>query len=535
MKLRLLRHLMIQFCFITALLVAGCEANPDAKRLYDDLLSNYNRLIRPVGNNSEKLIVKLGLKLSQLIDVNLKNQIMTSNVWVEQEWHDYKLQWNPEDYGGVEMLYVPSEHIWLPDIVLYNNADGNYEVTLMTKATLKYTGEVVWRPPAIYKSSCEIDVEWFPFDEQSCNMKFGSWTYDGMQVDLKHSKQIKGSNIVMIGIDLREFYMSVEWDILEVPARRNQEYFPGLPEPYPDITFNLTMRRKTLFYTVNLIIPCVGISFLTVLVFYLPSDSGEKVTLCISILLSLTVFFLLLAEIIPPTSLAVPLLGKYLLFTMILVTLSICVTVGVLNVHFRSPSTHKMSPWVRRVFINMMPRLLLMRRPQYDPRDRHDKATVAEQEYFDPLGDGEICDPYSDAAFVEYNGDQGSVGGPGYKFGDDYLSTHSAGKCSESCDLGGCHLHNQRTYSPEIQKAIEGVQFIAQHIKDADRDNEVIQDWKFVAMVLDRLFLWVFTIACVVGMCGIIFQAPSLYDTRQPIDEIYSEIGTATYFASSHH
>ncbi|XP_045599542.1 acetylcholine receptor subunit beta-like 2 [Procambarus clarkii] len=528
MKLRLLRHLVIQTCFAVALVVAGCVANPDAKRLYDDLLSNYNRLIRPVGNNSEKLIVKLGLKLSQLIDVNLKNQIMTSNVWVEQEWHDYKLRWDPGDYGGVEMLYVPSEHIWLPDIVLYNNADGNYEVTLMTKATLKYTGEVVWRPPAIYKSSCEIDVEWFPFDEQSCNMKFGSWTYDGFQVDLKHSKQIKGSNIVQIGIDLREFYMSVEWDILEVPARRNQEYFPGLPEPYPDITFNLTMRRKTLFYTVNLIIPCVGISFLTVLVFYLPSDSGEKVTLCISILLSLTVFFLLLAEIIPPTSLAVPLLGKYLLFTMILVTLSICVTVGVLNVHFRSPSTHKMSPWVRRVFINVMPRLLLMRRPQYDPRDRHDK--LSDQEYFDPLSEGEICDPYSEAAFVEYSGDQGSVGGPGYKYNDDFLSSHGGGKCSESCDLGGCHLHSQRTYSPEIQKAIEGVQFIAQHIKDADRDNEVIQDWKYVAMVLDRLFLWVFTIACVVGTCGIIFQAPSLYDTRDAIDEIYSEIGTATVF-----
>lgn len=44
-----------------------------------------------------------------------------------------------------------------------------------------------------------------------------------------------------------------------------------------DITFNVTMRRKTLFYTVNLIIPCVGITFLTILVFYLPSDSGEKV------------------------------------------------------------------------------------------------------------------------------------------------------------------------------------------------------------------------------------------------------------------
>jgi len=52
----------------------------------------------------------------------------------------------------------------------------------MTKATLKYTGEVSWKPPAIYKSSCEINVEYFPFDEQSCIMKFGSWTYNGAQV-----------------------------------------------------------------------------------------------------------------------------------------------------------------------------------------------------------------------------------------------------------------------------------------------------------------------------------------------------------------
>lgn len=60
------------------------EANPDTKRLYDDLLSNYNRLIRPVVNNTETLTVWLGLKLSQLIEVNLKNQVMTTNLWVKQ-------------------------------------------------------------------------------------------------------------------------------------------------------------------------------------------------------------------------------------------------------------------------------------------------------------------------------------------------------------------------------------------------------------------------------------------------------------------
>lgn len=60
------------------------EANPDTKRLYDDLLSNYNRLIRPVVNNTETLTVWLGLKLSQLIEVNLRNQVMTTNLWVKQ-------------------------------------------------------------------------------------------------------------------------------------------------------------------------------------------------------------------------------------------------------------------------------------------------------------------------------------------------------------------------------------------------------------------------------------------------------------------
>ena len=107
---------------------------------------------------------------------------MTTNLWVEQFWFDHKLVWEPEEYGGVDMLHVPSTHIWLPDIVLYNNADGNFEVTLATKATLFHTGLVEWKPPAIYHSSCEMDVEYFPFDEQTCVMKFGSWTYDGFQV-----------------------------------------------------------------------------------------------------------------------------------------------------------------------------------------------------------------------------------------------------------------------------------------------------------------------------------------------------------------
>ena len=74
------------------------------------------------------------------------------------------------------------ENLRIKSLTNYFSADGNFEVTLATKATLWYNGLVEWKPPAIYKSSCEIDVEYFPFDEQTCVMKFGSWTYDGFQV-----------------------------------------------------------------------------------------------------------------------------------------------------------------------------------------------------------------------------------------------------------------------------------------------------------------------------------------------------------------
>ncbi|XP_017787386.1 PREDICTED: acetylcholine receptor subunit alpha-like 1 isoform X2 [Habropoda laboriosa] len=552
----------------------GASANPEAKRLYDDLLSNYNRLIRPVGNNSDRLTVKMGLRLSQLIDVNLKNQIMTTNVWVEQEWNDYKLKWNPDDYGGVDTLHVPSEHIWLPDIVLYNNADGNYEVTIMTKAILNHTGKVMWKPPAIYKSFCEINVEYFPFDEQTCFMKFGSWTYDGYTVDLRHLAQTEESNRIEVGIDLTDYYISVEWDIIKVPAVRNEAFYICCEEPYPDIVFNITLRRKTLFYTVNLIIPCVGISFLSVLVFYLPSDSGEKVSLSISILLSLTVFFLLLAEIIPPTSLTVPLLGKYLLFTMVLVTLSVVVTIAVLNVNFRSPVTHRMAKWVRVVFIQVLPRFLLIERPKKDDDEEEDDdddevrngvgvaGVTADGEPMDEDDDddddedveatngkpaeGMLTDVFHVQETDKYDSYYGK------RFSGEYeIPAHGLPPSATRYDLGAeplpslplpgadddlfgpaspAYVHEdvsptfEKPLVREIEKTIDDARFIAQHAKNKDKFESVEEDWKYVAMVLDRIFLWIFTVACVLGTVLIILQAPSLYDTTKPIDIKYSKI-----------
>uniref|UniRef100_A0A914QRR2 Uncharacterized protein n=1 Tax=Panagrolaimus davidi TaxID=227884 RepID=A0A914QRR2_9BILA len=231
----------------------------------------------------------------------------------------------------------------VPDIVLYNNANNEFNITIATKATLHYSGEVTWQPPAIFKPVCHIDTTWFPFDEQQCKLTFGSWTYpesllkldfeeDNTYFEERINDKGKVENLTILddGIDLSDYYPSVEWDIMSRKGHRRSKNYGSCCANlgnYVDITYDLLLRRKPLFYTVNLVFPCIGISFLTVIVFYLPSDSGEKISLCIQILVALTLFFLLVMESIPAISTTMPLIAKYLLFTMIMVTLSVLVTV----------------------------------------------------------------------------------------------------------------------------------------------------------------------------------------------------------------
>lgn len=450
----------------------------------------------------------------------MKNQIMVVNVWVDQEWTDYKLRWDPEEYGGVTKLHVPAEQIWLPDLIVYNNADGNYDVTIMTKAVLHFDGRVVWRPPAIFKCACGIDVEFFPFDEQTCYMKFGSWTYDGYTVDLKHKDQVGNETLIPYGMDLSEFYLSVEWDVMSVPARRKERFYSCCPQPYPDITFNITIRRKTLFYTVNLIFPCVVISFMSVLVFYLPCQSNEKISLSISIVLSLGVFFLLLAEIIPPTSLTVPMLGRYLIFTNVLVTMSVGVTVAVLNVNYRSPSTHRMSPWVRNVFLNILPKFLCMKRPDESvPENSFSKG-------FNPAPDEDPVVVMTDAivsAFPILSNKRPVNGSAGIPDTSKYQEECVPTPPSYEAAVDAPQSNSRR--KADIEHAVLSIKFIAQHMDNVDEFQAIEDDWTYVALVLDRLFLWIFLVACIVGTIIIIFQAPSLYDTTAPIDIIYSKVG----------
>ena len=88
--------------------------------LITDLLEHYNRDVLPSANSDTPVQVRLLMKLTQLIDVDEKNQILTTSVWLRHEWFDHHLQWDPTEFQGIQNIHLSSKHIWLPDTVIYN-------------------------------------------------------------------------------------------------------------------------------------------------------------------------------------------------------------------------------------------------------------------------------------------------------------------------------------------------------------------------------------------------------------------------------
>uniref|UniRef100_A0A8B9FAG5 Cholinergic receptor nicotinic delta subunit n=1 Tax=Amazona collaria TaxID=241587 RepID=A0A8B9FAG5_9PSIT len=333
----------------------------------------YDKEMRPVTSNDQVVDVYLALTLSNLISLKEVDETLTTNVWLEHGWTDYRLQWNKSEFGDIEVLRLPPDMLWLPEIVLENNNDGLFEVAYYCNVLVYNTGYVYWLPPAIFRSACPINVDFFPFDWQNCTLKFSSLAYSALEISM-HLKEDSDPEtgkyypVEWIIIDPEGFTENGEWEIIHRPARKNiHPRNPPESSEHQDITFYLIIKRKPLFYTINIVTPCILIAFMAILVFYLPADSGEKMTLVISVLLAQSVFLLLISQRLPATSHAIPLIGKYLLFIMLLVTAVVVICVVVLNFHFRTPSTHIMSDWVREVLLESLPRLLGMSQPAESP------------------------------------------------------------------------------------------------------------------------------------------------------------------------
>ncbi|XP_058045426.1 acetylcholine receptor subunit delta isoform X3 [Ahaetulla prasina] len=396
--------------------------------------------------------------------------------------------------------------------------DGNFEITYNANILVYANGDVYWLPPSIFRTACPINVNYFPFDWQNCSLRFCSLMYNANEIDLqiisKVDEETKRNYLVeWIIIDPESFTSNGEWEIIHRPARKNiNSLVPRDSNKHQDITFYLIIKRKPLFYIINIVTPCILIAFMIILVFYLPADSGEKMTLAISILLAQSVFLLLISQRLPATSFAIPLIGKYLLFVMLLVTAVVVACTVELNIHFRTPSTHVLSEWTKEFFLDTLPRLLRMSKPaESDPtpqdgflirRTSSVGYIVKAEEYFTIKSRSELM-------FEKQSERHGLTS----RITPARPNPYGAGDLQDQ-------LYN------EIKPAIAGANFIVKHMQEKNSYNEEKDNWNRVARTVDRLCLFLVTPILSLGtlwifLVGIYNHPPPLPFEGDPYD--YSE------------
>ncbi|CAF93508.1 unnamed protein product, partial [Tetraodon nigroviridis] len=498
-----------------------------ARKLLNDLMEDYSNALRPVEDTDEALNVSLQITLSQIKDMDERNQVLTTYLWIRQVWHDAYLKWDKEDYNDLEMINIPSDLVWKPDIVLYNKADEESAGPSNTNVKLRYNGEIVWDSPAITKSTCVVDVSYFPFDWQQCNLTFGSWTYNGNQVDI---------SLTMDSGDLSDFVENVEWECHGMPAVRKVRMYGCCSDPYTEVTFTLLLKRRSSFYIFNLLLPCFLISFLAPLGFYLPADSGEKVSLGVTVLLALTVFQLLVAESMPPAE-SMPYIGKYYIATMTMITASTSLTIFIMNIHFCGAEAKPVPHWAKVLIIDYMSKIFFV----YEVGEN---CTSPERESIPPYPEETVSDNYHD-----YSHDLHLHRSDAYKYSNGH-GTHHPNKMQAN-GSANCNHHSSRldriarkqehTQSyrhtgrnelnfqappppqnlqrldeglkekllypaeklavqacpgccPCIQhkQVVKNIQFIANCFREQKATSVKVAEWKKVAKVMDRFFMWIF-------------------------------------------
>lgn len=281
--------------------------------------------------------------------------------------------------------------------------------------------------------------------------------------------------------DLNLYMQNGEWNLIAMPAKLNKVYYNCCPYPYYDVTLNLIIKRKPLYYVFNLILPCALISCLTLIKFFLPPESGEKVGLGITVLLAMTVFLLLVAETLPATSDDVPLLGQYFIATMFVTAMSLVGTCTVLNFFHRSPSTSPMPGWVRVIILGYMAKVFCYKNETEEEAKMTPKAKRKKIE-FDLNGDV-VYDDDTYMTLPELESPR--------KFRDDMSIISQSGRSTPSrrsvrsmSIIGGHSLFAERL--------LEDINTLAEDVRARQEDDRQREEWRIAALIMDRMFFWLF-------------------------------------------
>uniref|UniRef100_A0A7I4YEI0 ACR-5-like protein n=1 Tax=Haemonchus contortus TaxID=6289 RepID=A0A7I4YEI0_HAECO len=347
---------------------AGAFMN-DQRRLVDDLLdeSYYEKHVHPRVDHLKPTRINVSMSLYQILDVDEHSQSIVVNVWMVQNWYDEFLDWDPREYGMLNKTIVPYDQIWIPDTYLYNSEALERKKTESIMNAIVETGfwsnnslgaRVQLMFPAIYKLSCAMNVQWFPYDSQNCTFIISSWTHDKATIDYWAEHPT---------VNLKNMARNDEWEVLGFEFERIEQIFKCCANPWVLLYAHLVIRRKPLYYVINLVIPTSIITIVAITGFFTPtstsSERDEKLYLGINTLLTMSIMMLMVCNQMPSTSSYVPLMSWYYLGIIIVIVLGTLLATIVLAIHGQKRHNRPLSRWARGLVLNRFVETFILRPP----------------------------------------------------------------------------------------------------------------------------------------------------------------------------
>ncbi|CAF2081197.1 unnamed protein product [Rotaria magnacalcarata] len=453
------------------------------KRLIRDLLNNYPTIYaRPIRNVSEPINVTFGLTLIQLFDLGSSGQRMQTNTWKTLIWQDMNLVWNPVDYGGLATVCLPADSIWTPDVVLYNYADERLKDWREISAVIQNTGDILYVPATMQFSVCFLDITKFPYDIHQCSLKYRSWTYDFSKVVLSFKDNIPG-------LDMTAYLNSNEWKVIPLEAKKTITN-----DTFSLLTFTMIIQRKGGLYGYILILPCLLLSAATMVVFWIPPESPAKMILTISIFSGLFLLLLLLAESIPGGG-GTPQIGYYYCVNMVVVSVTAVLATIVIHIYVRGDRRQGVPPSIRRLFLQYLAQFYCMA-----PKPSPNLVCTVASRLGSPVP-GALVLPEKIFLTPHYHEEEFSKKLKLLKqrFHDFHRQQqkqqqqqNSVEGTTTTTDTIAALSINLRSIENDLKEIRDYLRHMKQKIEDTDRSNKAADDWKQVALVLDRTFFFAY-------------------------------------------
>ncbi|XP_030638860.1 5-hydroxytryptamine receptor 3A [Chanos chanos] len=433
----------------------GRFANATLVRLSEFLSAGYKKAVRPVRDWRQSTTVAIDLMVYSILNVDEKNQVLTTYVWYRQQWFDEFLVWNTSDFDGVKQVSIPTANVWVPDILINEFVDVGKSPDI-PYVYVRHDGLVRNYKPIQVVTACTLNIYNFPFDVQNCSLTFQSWlhTINDINITLMRSPE-------KVKEDKSVFMNQGEWELLHVLSKY-KSFSLDNDDYYAEMKFHVVIRRRPLFYTVNLLLPSIFLMVMDIVGFYLPPDSGERVSFKITLLLGYSVFLIIVSDTLPATAIGTPLIGVYFVVCMALLVISLTETVLIVRLVHKQDLRPHVPQWVRHLVLEKATVLLCI---------RHKLCTVLSRD--------------SDL--------------PHYK--ENNMNTvrcnHHSCEASRDSERGrlGLALPLRENTPPIMDNILQEISSIRQFLEKRDESRDIAKEWLQVGYVLDVLLFRIYLLA----------------------------------------